>query len=69
MKSRKILTETCEEAGVYNNEIVEEAEAKSLKELKKRALRCRKSAMKKKMNGKRHPNLLQKCRKEIRLDT
>lgn len=63
------MTETCEEAGVYNNEIVEEAEAKSLKELKKRALRCRKSAMKKKMNGKKASESFTKCRKEIRLDT
>ena len=38
-KQKKILTETCEEAGVYNNEIVEEAEAKSLKELKKEGVK------------------------------
>ena len=34
-----LLTETCEEAGVYNNEIVEKAEAQSLKELEKEGVK------------------------------
>ena len=33
------MTETCEEAGVYNNEIVEKAEAQSLKELEKEGVK------------------------------